>query len=159
VYGEKLFRIYLIFTKIKTDILFNNIDIYHVKWPYDEGEIQRIDFEEFELTCFNFYKSLGEYKTAKEEKLKLGFSRKILDLLRLPQKDLLFNHDERPNKATVLLERLYATLKKRDGDITKEYGKRFWQLTKDEFSAYVYHKIEKTPQHLINFLWYRVRED
>src|SRR5215813_3775106 len=44
VYGEKLFRIYLIFSKIKTDTFFNNIDIYHVQWPYDKGEVQRVDF-------------------------------------------------------------------------------------------------------------------
>ena len=95
----------------------------------------------------------------KEERLKLGFSKKILDLLLPPQKDLLFNHSERPNKHTTLLERLYTELKRKNSDIIKKYEKNFWQLTKDEFSAYVYHKIEKTPQHLINFLWYRVRED
>lgn len=159
VYGEKLSRIFLIFNKIKTDIFFNNIGIYHIKWPYDKGEVHRIDFEEFELTCFNFYKALGEYKTSKEEKFKLGFSRKIVDLLRHPQKDLLFNHDERPNKFTDRMERLYATLKKRDDDIAREYGKRFWQMTRDEFSAYMIGRIEETPQHLINFLWYRIKEN
>lgn len=159
VYGEKFSKIHLILTKIKSDVFFNKIDIYYVKWPYDKGEIKRVDFELFDLTCFHFYEALGESKIYKEEKLKLGFYRNILDLLLPPKKDCLFNHDERYNKNTALLERLYVELKRRNADVIQKYGKNFWQLTKDEFSSYIDQKIEKTSQHLINALWYRVKED
>lgn len=158
-YGEKFSKLQLILTKIKSDVFFNKIAIYFVKWPYDKGEVKQVDYELFDLTCFHFYEALGESKIYKEEKLKLGFNRTILDLLLPPKKDCLFNHDERYNKNTALLERLYAELKRRNSDIIQKYGKNFWQLTKDEFSSYIDQKIEKTPQHLINALWYRIKED
>jgi len=158
VYGAKLPKLDMIFRKINIDVFFDQTEIYHVRWPYDKGEVKQVDFELFDLTCFNFYETLGESKTSNEEKLKLGFSRRILDLLLPPQKDCLFNRDERFNSNMARLEQLYAELKKRSPDILKEYGKNFWQLTHKEFSAYLFH-LDKTPQQLINVLWYRIKED
>ena len=159
VFGEKLPKLDMIFRKINVDVFCDKTDIYHVKWPYDKGEIKQVDFELFELTCFNFYEDLGESRTNKEERLKLGFGRRILDLLLPPKKDCLFNHDEKYNKNMAMLEQLYAELKKRAPEILEEYGRNFWQLTKDEFSTYIFHRVKKTPQHLINFLWYRIKDD
>jgi hypothetical protein len=158
-YGEKLFKLHMIFKKIETDIFFNKIDVFYVKWPYDKGEIKPVDFELFQLMCFGFYEALGEARTNKEERIKLGFARRILDLLLPPHKDCLFNHMERPNKNTTLQENLYTELKKRNRDILEEYKKNFWQLTKDEFTVYIDQRIKKTPQHLTNALWYRIKAD
>lgn len=158
VYGAKLPKLDMIFRKINVDVFFDQTEIYHIRWPYDKGEVKQVDFELFELTCFNFYEALGEFRN-EEERLKLGFARRILDLLLPPKKDWLFNHDEKYNKNMALLEQLYAELKKRSPDILEEYGKNFWQLTKDEFSAYIFRRVQKTPQHLINFLWYRIKDD
>lgn len=159
VYGEKLFKLHMIFKKIESDIFFNSIQVYHVRWPYDKGETKLVDFELFQLTCFSFYEALGEAKTNKEEKLKLGFSHRIVDLLLPPQKDCLFNHNERFNKNTALLELRYAELKKQNSDILKTHGRNFWELTKDDFTNYIDRRIKKTPQHLANALWYLIKED
>lgn len=159
VYGEKFSKLQLIFTKIKADIFFNKIDIYHVKWPYDSGAIKQIDFELFELTCFSFYEALGESEHNAEERLKLGFSSKVLSLLLPPKKELLFNHEEGSNKDTILLEGLYAELKKRNPDIIKEYGKSFNELSRDELVDYIDKRIKKTPQHISYALWLIIRKN
>jgi hypothetical protein len=58
----------------------------------------------------------------------------------------------------MLMERLYAELKKRNPDILKKYGKSFSQLSRDQFGNYIDKNIERTPQQLINALWYRIKK-
>jgi hypothetical protein len=158
-YGEKLFKLRQIFKKIEADVFFNKTQVFHIKWPYHTGESKLVDFELFQLTRFNFYEALGEARTNKEERLKLAFDRRIVDLLLPPQKDCLFNHAERYNNNMARIEQLYVELKKRNPDILKEYGKNFWELTKNQFSSYIFHRVKRTPQHLVNFLWYRIKEN
>jgi hypothetical protein len=157
--GEKACNIRKILSKFMTDIFFNKIETYYVKWPYDKGEIKQVDAELFDLKCFHFYESRGECKVSSEERIKLGFSRRALDLLLPPQQNCLFNRNERFNNNTAIMENLYAELKKRNPQILEEYGKNFWELTKNQFESYIIHRIKRTPQHLTNFLWYRIRED
>jgi len=157
--GEQAFNLHMLLLKLKADIFFNGIQTWHVKSPYDKGEARKVNPPMFELTCFNFYEALGECRVNSEERIKLGFSRKVLDLLLPPQQNCLFNRNERFNNNTAIMENLYAELKKRNLDILKEYGKNFWELTKNQLESYIRHNIKKTPQHLTNFLWYRIRED
>ena len=152
VYGEKFSMLQLIFTKIKADVFFSGIDIYQLKWPYDTGEIKQIDFELFELTCYSFYEGFGEL-IINEERLKLGFSNKILALLLPPKKGLLFNHDEWNSKNILLMDRLYVELKKRDPDIIKEYGKSFREFSKNEFIDYIDKKMKGSTQQISYALW------
>lgn len=74
---ERFFKIHFIVKKIETDTYFNDIDIYHIKWP---NHIEKIDFQTFIATCRYFYENLGECKT-NGTTTKLAFDKKILELL------------------------------------------------------------------------------
>lgn len=156
---DKLFgKVKLVFSRIYSDVYFHKIPTYRIKFPYGSTDVEPLDFEVFASTCCHFYLKLGEYKPTDEERVKLGFGDKILDLLLLPKKDLIFNHEETTNKDSMLMERLYAELKKRNPDILKKYGKSFSQLSRDQFGNYIDKNIERTPQQLINALWYRIKK-
>ena len=158
-------KIDFIVSKIKTDVFEHNVQVYHIRIPYDNTNIEEIDYKTLCLDCCDLLKCCDLYENINNPQanpegnfIMIGFERRILDLLLPPKQGLLFNHDEWSNKDTLLMESLYTELKKRDPDIVKEYGKSFREFSREEFVDLVDKKIKKTSKHLSVALWIRARK-
>jgi len=153
-------KIDFILSKIKTDVFEHSIATYHIKLPYDGSNVEAIDYKTFCLDCCDLLKCCDLYENTQHHQnstegsiIMVGFERRILDLLLPPKKGLLFNHNEWSNKDTVLMDGLYAELKKREPDIVREYGKSFREFGREEFVDYIDSQVKKTSKHLSVALW------
>lgn len=146
--------------EMEVDIFKNDIPIYFVECPYGKN-VHRVSFMDFLKDSRKFYVHKGHLCRNEVESVRLEFDSRILSVLFEKNKssDLSSprfwgnNHNQRQDE-------LYALVKSDGEKILETHGKSFRDLTKEEFRRYIETVLnQKDSQHIIDHLWYALRND
>ena len=146
--------------EMEVDVFKNDISIYFVEYPYGK-KVNEVGFMDFLKDSNKFYAHKGYLCRNELESVRLEFDSRILRVLFEKNKPSDSgsprfwgnNHNQRQDE-------LYALVKNDGDNILKKHGKSFRDLTKEEFRDYIETILnQKDSQHIVDHLWYVLRND
>ena len=146
--------------EMEIDIFKNDIPIYFVECPYGKN-VHSVSFMDFLKDSHKLYANKGHLYRNELESVRLEFDSRILRVLFEKNKPSDSgsprfwgnNHNQRQDE-------LYALVKNDGENILKTHGKSFRDLTKEEFREYIERVLkQKDSQHIVDHLWYALRND